>query len=68
MDNKKDEKTAAAVPQPTSSTAQAVKPEDVPDNELEAVAGGHGHDRWYHHDHDGRRGYYRNGSFIQLNI
>lgn len=43
-------------------------PEDVPDEELEAVAGGWGHHRWYHHDHWGRRGYYRNGAFIQLNL
>ena len=48
---------------------QAARPEDVPDDQLEEVAAGHGHDRWYHHHgHEGRRGYYRNGVFIELGI
>lgn len=46
---------------------QGGQPEDVPDDQLEQVAGGWGHERYYHH-HEGRRGYYRNGSFIQLNL
>ena len=60
-----EEKTAAAAP--TEAIDASARPEDVPDDQLEAVAGGHGHDRYYHHYH-GHRGYYRNGSFIQLNI
>jgi hypothetical protein len=48
-------------------TKQDNRPEDVPDDQLEAVAGGHGHERYYHH-WEGRRGYYRNGTFIQLDL
>ena len=60
------EKTVA--PAPKDAKAQEVgRPEDVPDNELEAVAAGRGHERWYHH-HEGRRGYYRNGAFIQIDL
>ena len=66
MSNKPDaDKTAA--PAAVAPAATAVRPEDVPDDQLEAVAAGRGHERWYHH-HEGRRGYYRQGSFIQLNI
>jgi hypothetical protein len=63
-DSKIDDKVIAPKTEAAPNTA---KPEDVPDDQLEAVAGGWGHDRWYHH-HEGRRGYYRNGAFINLNL
>ena len=52
---------------PATPPVAPVRPEDVPDDQLESVAAGHGHERYYHH-HEGHRGYYRNGAFINLSL